>query len=313
MKKFKLFFAVIAVIYILNACHGHSKANVLGIVEPTTLSLLPIYQWNEITPVADFSKSYNFQLFSLHDTLWAFHPDGNWFSVNGKNWTKSELINSINNLAFLDYIVFKDAVYGLGHFEGNIEKFTLTSEIYKTNNLKNWTVFAKASNLPRRFFYHPFVFKNKIWIVGGSDGNNSFADVWSSDDGVDWLKKADNMPFGKRDGSHFVIYHDRVYMINNDVWSSADGINWVQETKELVKGETVYGSAVIVFDDKIWLLGCNRNAKFKSEILVSDDGKQWKAERAPWSPRGGIAACIFNNQIFMTEGKYGGLDIAGQT
>ncbi len=38
MKKSTLFFASIAVIYILNACHGHSKANVLGIVEPTELN-----------------------------------------------------------------------------------------------------------------------------------------------------------------------------------------------------------------------------------------------------------------------------------
>jgi hypothetical protein len=271
------------------------------------------YQWTEQTVEAAFAKSYNFQLFSIHDTLWAFHPAGNWYSLNGKDWEKSMLPNSINNLAFLDYIVFNNSVLGLGHFEGNIEHFTLTTEIYQTTDMKNWKVLSKKSNLPKRFFYHPFVFNNKIWIIGGSDSNDSFADIWNSDDGVNWVKRADNMPFGKRDNSQFVIFNNKIYLINNDVWSSPDGLNWTLETKELVKGETIYGSAAIVFDGKIWMLGCDRNAVFKSEILTSTDGKKWTAQRAPWTPRGGIAAAVFNGQIFMTGGKYGGPGIQGQT
>ena len=30
------------------------------------------------------------------------------------------------------------------------------------------------------------------------------------------------------------------------------------------------------------------------------------AERAPWSPRGGMAACVHQGNIFATGGKYGG-------
>ena len=102
-------------------------------------------------------------------------------------------------------------------------------------------------------------------------------------------------------------------MLNNDVWSSSDGINWVLETNEIVKDQSIFGYAPVVFDNKIWLLGCNRNNVFKSELLVSRDGKTWTAQKAPWSPRGGIAACIFKGKIFMTGGKYGGPGITGQT
>ncbi|HEY6505541.1 MAG TPA: hypothetical protein VIZ28_16315 [Chitinophagaceae bacterium] len=306
----KSFLTLLALIqyYTFMSCNSHSQT-----VSVNKAGSPPAYKWKEQTQNAPFPKSYNFQLFAIHDTLWAFHPAGNWYSVNGKDWDKSSLANSINNLAFLDYVVFKNAVLGLGHFEGNIEHFQLTTEIYQTTDMKKWTVLAKESNLPKRFFYHPFVFKNKIWIIGGSDGNDSFADIWNSDDGVHWVKRADDMPFGKRDGSQFVVLNDKVYMINNDVWSSGDGLTWKQETKELVKGESIHGSAAVVFDNKIWLLGCNRNGRFKSEILVSKDGKEWKAQNAPWSPRGGIAACVYNGKIFMTGGKYGGPDIAGQT
>lgn len=313
MKKVLFILVSFVLGHTILSCNGQINTGINNINRPFKEELLPDHKWIEHTSNAAFPKSYNFQLFNFRDTLWAFHPNGNWFSLNGKDWLQSVLPNSISNLAFLDYVMFNNSIIGLGHFEGNIEQYKFTTEIFQTTDMKTWTLISKASNLPRRFFYHPFVFKNKIWIIGGSDGRQSFADIWNSEDGVHWVKQADSMPFGKREASQFVVHNQRVYMINNDVWSSADGLNWVQETRELVKGETVFGPAAVVYDGQIWLLGCNRNGKFKSEILTSTDGKEWAAQRAPWSPRGGIAACIYNDKIFMTGGKYGGPDIAGHT
>jgi hypothetical protein len=311
MKKVLIILLSAAAGYLLVSCNGQLKAGTTKLNTPAQ-DMVPGYRWIEHTGNAAFPKSYNFQLFSLRDTLWTFHPQGNWYSLNGKEWIKSSLTNSINNLAFLDYVAFNNSIIGLGHFEGNIEHNNLTTTIYQTKDMKTWTVLAQESNLPKRFFYHPVVFKNKIWIIGGRDMNDSYADIWNSDDGVNWVKRADNMPFGKRDQSQFVMLRNKILMINNDVWSSEDGLNWKLETKELVKGESILGTAV-VFDNRIWLLGCNRNNVFKSEVLVSDDGKEWSAQRAPWSPRGGIAACSFMGKLFMTGGKYGGPGIAGQT
>jgi hypothetical protein len=287
----------------LFACGGQN--NVKVVESSSVVNSNAPYHWTKLTDSADFAKSYNFQLISIRDTLWAFHPEGNWYSIDGKQWTKSQLINSISNVAFLDYVYFNDAVLGLGHFEGNIEKYQLSSEIYRTTDMKTWTTTQK-SNLPPRFFYHPFVFNNRIWIIGGGDDRNQYADVWNSEDGIHWNKQADNLPFGKREHSQFVQLNDKTYLLNNDVWSSTDGITWTKETDEIVKGEKVFGYAAVVYDNKIWLLGCNRNGSFKSEVLVSADGKTWTAQRAPWSPRGGVAACVFKGKIVMTGGKYGG-------
>jgi hypothetical protein len=41
-------------------------------------------------------------------------------------------------------------------------------------------------------------------------------------------------------------------------------------------------------------------------VLVSSDGKNWLSQDAAWSPRGGIAAVVHNNKIYMTGGNYGG-------
>jgi hypothetical protein len=299
-------FSNIILISILLSCNGSMQSNTASSGEISFENPAIGYEWKQLTANADFPKSYNFQLFATGDTVWAFHPQGNWYSLDGKEWTKSNLTNSIYNLAFLDYVQYKNSILGLGHFEGNIEKFNLATSINKTTDLQDWDVIAENSNLPERFFYHPFVFNSKIWIIGGSNGTDQFSDIWNSDDAIHWNKIADNLPFGKRDGSQFVMLNNKIYMLNNDVWSSTDAIHWTKETNEIVSDENIFGYVAVVYDNKIWLLGCNRNGKFKSEILVSNDGKSWAAQNAPWSPRGGIAACVFKGKIIMTGGKYGG-------
>ncbi|MEP7323741.1 MAG: hypothetical protein ABI761_17580 [Saprospiraceae bacterium] len=68
------------------------------------------YVWTKLLDSGSWKKSYNFQMFTMRDTLWIFHPDGNWYSTDGIQWTKSRLENAIYNLAFLDYVPFKNAI-----------------------------------------------------------------------------------------------------------------------------------------------------------------------------------------------------------
>jgi len=299
----KIYLALLA--FSLTGCIGKSEKSSTH----SQAALKPLkgaYVWTKLLDSADWKKSYNFQMFSIKDTLWIFHFDGNWYSEDGKEWRKSLLPNAVGNISFLNYIQFKDAVYGLGHFEGNIEKFSLESCIYRTTDLHKWDTISKSSNLPKRFFYHPFVFDNKIWIIGGEDKNTQYSDVWNSVDGITWKKQKDNLPFGKRSRSQVVQLNKHLFLLDNDVWSSKDGLNWQKETSEILKGENIFGYAAVVFDNKIWLLGCNRNGKFLSQVLVSSDGKIWHTEHAPWTPRGGIAATAHGGKIYMSGGKYGG-------
>lgn len=292
---------------ILLSCNDHPGNNTRSQDNSSkTIKDSTEYIWTKLLDSANWKKNYNFQMFSIRDTLWVFHPDGNWFSNDGKTWTKSALSNAIINLAFLDYLYFNDAVYGLGNFTGNIEQFSYKPEIYKTSGLKKWDTIATKSNLPSRFFYHPFVFKNKMWLIGGEDKKGKYSDIWNSEDGINWTKQKDNLPFGKRSGSQVVMLQGKLYLLDNDVWLSEDGLNWQLLTNEIVKGEQIFGYSAQVFNDKIWLLGCNRNGQFSSQVLYSADGKNWQVQDAPWLPRGGIAATVHQGKIFMTGGKYGG-------
>ncbi|MER3463518.1 MAG: hypothetical protein C4329_02960 [Chitinophagaceae bacterium] len=110
------------------------------------------YVSTKLPDSAAWKKSYNFQMLSLRDTLWTFHYDGNWYSTNEKDWTKSALSNAIGNIAFVDYVPFKNAVYGIGHFEGNIERFTLKQTIYKSTDLRHWDTVATQSKSAETIF-----------------------------------------------------------------------------------------------------------------------------------------------------------------
>lgn len=291
------FLLVAILIVCANASLAQKRGD--GSVEP--------YVWVRLSAEAPFAKSYNFQIFSIRETLWVFHPNGVWFSTDAIAWTKSPLPNILGNNAFLDYVYFHDQIYALGHFEGNIERFRFTPSVYATSDFKRWTLKAGVSNLPKRFFAHPFVFQNKIWIVGGNDGVHDHGDIWNSSDGVTWKEAANALPFAKRSGEHIIHFNGKLLMLADDVWESSDAIHWRQICTKIAD-ESIYGYAPVVFDGKIWLIGCSRNGTFTSEVLVSADGVTWEAKRAPWSPRGGAAACVFKDMIVMTGGKYGGND-----
>ncbi len=292
---------------ILLSCQNKPKSNpAVASIKTEVVNQDTSYVWTKLLDSAEWKKNYNFQMFSVNDTLWTLHPDGSWYSLDGKIWTKSLLPNSIYNLAFLDYVLFNGAIYGLGNFKGNIEEFEFKPEIYKTTDFKNWTTIPQTSNLPKRFFYHPFVFENKIWIIGGEDKKTKYSDIWNSEDGVNWIKQKENLPFGQRSGSQIVLLNNKLYLLDNDVWSSTDGMNWELVTPEIVSGEQIFGYSAQVFDQKIWLLGCNRNGAFSSQVLFSEDGMNWQTQTAPWLPRGGIAATVHKDKIYMTGGKYGG-------
>jgi hypothetical protein len=306
---------VLVCLIFLLSCTGQSNKNSVQNPDQGTGRN---YKWTKLTDNAAFPKAYNFQVFSIRDTLWVMHNAGTWFSVDGKLWNKSPLTNVLKGDAFLDYVWFKNALYSLGTFEGNAEHYKFTSAISRTSDLRNWETLAAESNLPKRFFYHPFVFDNKIWIIGGNDGSNGFSetgnfpDIWNSTDGVKWIKQADNLPFGKRAHSQFVFFKGKIYMLNNDVWSSGDGMKWSKVADRLGK-ENVFGYAAVVYDNQIWLLGCNRDGIFQSQVLVSKDGETWTTQTAPWTPRGAATACVYKDKIVMTGGKYGGLIRNGQS
>lgn len=272
---------------------------------PTSSTVDDSYTWQKLKDAGAWSASYNFQLMTIQDTLWVFHPEGIWYSTDALQWTKSSLSNVIGNTAFLDYILFQNKIFGIGHFEGNSDQHVVRPTIYFSGDRMHWDS-IENTNLQKRYFYHPFVFDGKMWIIGGEQDSNIWSDIVQSSDGIHWQIVKDQLPFGPVINSQFLVYKDKLWMFNDDVWVSDNGLDWKEVTTSIIPGREIFGYAPVVFDDQMWLIACNRNGQFESQVIYSIDGLNWKEQKAPWTPRGGVAASVFNNAIIMTGGKYGG-------
>jgi hypothetical protein len=271
------------------------------------------YQWTKLTASAAFDASYNFPVHVAGDGRFvALHPDGAYVSSDGAVWRRGALDSAGLNSAYLAYVAHEGAAYALGTMTGNYLGFTIDPVIRRTADYENWSVVGRSDSLPSVVFYAAASFDGFLWIIGGYDGAAEVDDVWRSRDGVRWERIADAAGFGARMGARAVVFGDRLYLIGggeldgalrNDVWSTSDGRNWRQETAQIAQ-ESPVGYAPIVFDGKLWLVGANRSGVFSSEMLVWDDGREFRAERAPWSPRGGVAVWTDGDRLYMTGGKY---------
>lgn len=274
------------------------------------------YVWQSVTAKAEFPQSYNYPVFVFDDKMLALN-NGGWISKDGKTWTKTDLPESGLNSAYQKFVQFKDAVYALGAMQGNYLNFKIRAKILRTKDGKTWETVAEKSNLPTRVFYGATVFKDKIWLIGGFDGKKYYNDVWNSTDGANWIRVSEKAAWSERNVSKIIVFKNKIWIIgggvidgdkvNNpnsesEIWSSDDGINWKKHKTNVTN--KIAGTP-IVFDNKLWLIGANRNdGNFANALLVSVDGENWEEESAPWSPRGGTVVWVFGNKLFMTGGKY---------
>lgn len=276
------------------------------------------YAWNEVTANAAFPQSYGFPVFVVGEKMFAFHQEAIWKSADGANWTKIDLPSIRRDAYATRYVQFNDAVYAFGQNQGNyLDGIKFGSTVRRTTDFKRWETLAEKSNFPNRVFYGTFVFGGKIWLIGGYDGKNYFNDVWNSADGVRWTRVVERAAWSPRNAGVLIEFKNRIWMFGGgvidgmtnknpsstrEIWSSVDGVNWTRAAEDL-KISTL--GTPVVFDDKLWLVGANRNdGNFARSSLVSDDAQTWREETAPWSPRGAVAVWVFGDKLFMTGGKY---------
>ena len=163
------------------------------------------------------------------------------------------------------------------------------------------------------------VYKDRLWIFGG--WFNSFEapprDVWSSADGKNWKLIQPSAPWRHSDLSMSVAYAGRMWFMggwyngrlpghsaSGQVWSSTDGVDWTEVTQDAGWSPRI-AAGVVVFKDKMWLLGGTENYYFgderslKNDVWYSSDGKEWKLATADagWSPRAYHQAVVLGDKI----------------
>jgi len=191
----------------------------------------------------------------------------------------------------------------------------------------DWELATSNADWEPRDSHVVFVFKQKMWLIGGLNGNEfvnndiveywkvpHFNDIWVSENGFDWDMVSEKSNWPARRSMSVVLFKDRLWMFGgwspisgyrSDIWVSDDGEYWEKIVSQSSL-EPREGQIAVVFDDKIWLFGGVNYDKreVKNDVWSSEDGINWVevASSSPWSPRWDHALTIFQNKFWLIGG-----------
>ncbi len=244
-------------------------------------------------------------------------------------------------LCILLIIIFISAVYTYIFFSDPIVLLKHAPQTARPQipifdpKLLSWSSATSSAEWQPRDSAASFVFQNKMWTMGGLNGNKKvsehhviryweashFNDIWSSGDGVRWQREKEHAKWPPRRSLSIVTFSDKLWMFGgwspvngytNDIWQSDDGMNWTKSISQ-APWQPREGQTAEVFQGKIWLMGGVHYDKreVKNDIWYSDDGLAWHQATTtiPWSPRWDHATAVFNGKIFLT----GGMNLSGET
>lgn len=170
-----------------------------------------------------------------------------WSSSDGVNWVQETANAAFSPRALTKLIAYKDKIYALGGLEHSFEITGSTDDVWSSTNGTDWILETDAAAYSRRYGFEALVFKDKMFVFGGSLGptHEQLADVWTSTNGIDWVEfKSQGTQFSERSHFQSAIYKGKIWLTGGysendleqknytDFWSSQDGLHWRKETSD---------------------------------------------------------------------------------
>jgi hypothetical protein len=214
------------------------------------------------------------------------------------------------------------------------------NEVWTSDNVRDWTQLVHEAPWPGRHGAAWLVHDEQLWVISG----DLEEDVWSSSDGINWRRRSEQAPFGKRytpnavsDGRRIFLYAGQRWLpydwcafepecevyAPNDVWSSADGAVWSVLTASAPwRGRgLIHGGAY--FNGRLYLVGGGlklglpgttwaETVSESSDIWSSADGVTWRLEaielgfkpRTHFSITGSPIGCFVSDGSVGTQGNF---------
>lgn len=260
------------------------------------------YQWKKLADSAAFMPTDRLQFQNIRDTLWAFHPNGNYYSTDGETFQLSILEPKISKDAIPGYLFSNNKLITVIPASSGNKNDSNSIITYKSVDLSHWNVKTKAVPLALVRPSPLVVFRGKIWIFGATDSSYENTVAWNSDDAIHWTKIADSLPFRAELNQRMIVFKKKLLLLSDHLWESEDGARWkIVSTTTLPSFKQ---STPIHFNNLLWIFGAGSNEKGLIKILVSADTRKWDTIDAPWPWRTSPAVCILRGKIFMGGGKH---------
>lgn len=292
----------------------------------------PVVDWVQATPKAAWRPRDSSGELVYRDRMWLFGgwfdshsppPRDVWSSADGQTW---ELVTDDAPWKYSDLgmtLTFQDKMWFLGGWtNGRLPGHGATSEVWSSENGKDWKLATPKAEWSPRLAAGAVVFKDRMWILGGSenyyfgDANSLKNDVWSSADGKTWKLVTAAAPWSPRAYLQAVVHNGRIWVIaggnyvpeyhaKNDVWSSADGEHWELATDRAPFSPRLWHSAA-VYRDHLWVIGGWSNGPSRNwgDVWYSQDGKDWKQlqSNTVWKERHEHSVYVFQDKLWVAGG-----------
>jgi hypothetical protein len=199
---------------------------------------------------------------------------------------------------------------------------TYYNSVYYSYDGKNWT-YAGALPFAGREKMGAVVFNGKMWVAGGMNDTgypnyyvNTFNDVWSSSDGVNWTMTSANALGSGLHSFPMVSYNGEMWTIGGsngsigepDVHHSADGVTWT-----LAPGGVLnrYGAGGAAFKNQLWAVaGYNGIAWVDNTVSSVDFSSSGATNFYDYRITDGYsrqypAMANYDGKLWMIGGEYG--------
>ncbi len=205
-------------------------------------------------------------------------------------------------------VVFQDKMWVMG---GNTCCGGRYGDVWSSTDGMTWTEEVSDTPWAARGSHVSVVFDDKIWVIGGNSSytqSGLFGDVWSSENGVDWILVTDAPAFAPRHGHQLLSYDGYMWMFGGSdydgisqtqIWRTQNGVEW-----ELVTdAASTYFSVtqMVVFDNKMWRIAAYNDDR----IFSSTDGLTWNLEQEepPFGERNGHSCVVHGGAMYLLSGS----------
>ncbi len=183
----------------------------------------------------------------------------------------------------------------------------------------SWARATSDAGWEARSSHSSVVFKDKIWVLGGSSSGSNTSDVWYSSNGINWARATTNAGWEARSSQSSVVFDDEIWVLgNSNWWSSQNGVAWTKST-EKKSWEARSGQSLVVFSNEVWLLGGSDTGALKNDVWYYTIAlnnrfrkvRVWRELKADddnnnsWSTRQNHSSVVYKGRVWVLGGNDG--------
>jgi len=292
--------------------------------------------WDELSHFAQFSPRLGARAVSFLGDMWIIggatlnELDTNdvWRSSDGVNWsrvtTSTPIFSARDNHQVL---VFNNRLWVIGGW-GNTTSVggdgVRLNDVWSSADGVTWREETANAGFAPRISFAAAVFNagagDRMWVIGGETATDTFVnDVWSSDDGINWIEEVSSADFSARGGHSVVAFGGNLWLfaggnvgyadsnvagtLTDEVWQSPDGRAWTPVGAGS-RFAARYRQEALVHDGRMWVIGGSDAISVTNEVWWTSDGINWTQamSAAKFSPRTSFSAVVHDNEIWVLTG-----------